>query len=440
MGSINGLKNIAATSIQNSGEFYLGNQLDSGTAGQVIVSGGSNESATWGTNSATLPNALTMGTNLTLTSGNTSFDGSVADTINASVPTLTGGNGIDITGTTVTTDNDGTTINNSGGSGTQNQVLKVPNSLTSGTNVSFSSGTTYDGSTAITISSTDTNTTYTASVPVEISGSNVISLNYDEDTIDLDGSDLAVVKVPNSLTSGTNVSFSSGTTYDGSTAITISSTDTDTTYNGGTNINIDTSTNPDEINLDTTITDMTNISFLDNGTATSITGSNYPSALTTATYLDLSSSTNIIHPSNVFESGSDLRMSISLGAFLPNDDSSYFNIGVEDDLSSKIHGTIRPLTSSLEVCGYFIIPRDYTATDIRIDVTNSSGVGVSRTIIVESVITYGGTGYSALGSITTNSEQSITNFTAVTDRILLIRIITTTTSDHIRGGYIKLTR
>ena len=133
-------------------------------------------------------------------------------------------------------------------------------------------------------------------------------------------------------------------------------------------------------------------------------------------------------------------MSISLGAFLPNDDSSYFNIGVEDDLSSKIHGTIRPLTSSLEVCGYFIIPRDYTATDIRIDVTNSSGVGVSRTIIVESVITYGGTGYSALGSITTNSEQSITNFTAVTDRILLIRIITTTTSDHIRGGYIKLTR
>jgi hypothetical protein len=31
MGSINGLKNIQATSIQNAGQFYLGNNLDSGT-------------------------------------------------------------------------------------------------------------------------------------------------------------------------------------------------------------------------------------------------------------------------------------------------------------------------------------------------------------------------------------------------------------------------
>ena len=108
MSSFNGLKRIAATSIQNTGPFILGNQLDAGTAGQVIVSNGANESAAWGTNSATLPNALTMGTNLSLASGAASFNGGIADTINAAVPTLTGGNGIDITGTTITTDNDGT--------------------------------------------------------------------------------------------------------------------------------------------------------------------------------------------------------------------------------------------------------------------------------------------------------------------------------------------
>ena len=255
MSSINGLKSVAATSIQNTGPFILGNQLDAGTAGQVIVSNGTNESAAWGTNSATLPNALTMGTDLSLASGNTSFDGSIADTINAAGHGFgSGGNGIDITGTTISTDNDGTTINNTGGTGDQNQVLKVPNALTAGTNVSFSSGTTYDGSAAITINASDTDTQLNLSEGNGIEITNTGGLNRtiaakpDEDTIDFDGDELAVQKVPNSLTAGTNVSFSSGTTYDGSAAITINATDTDTTYQGGTGISIDTTTNPDTIN------------------------------------------------------------------------------------------------------------------------------------------------------------------------------------------------
>ena len=55
MGSINGLKNIHATSIQTAGQFYLGNNLDSGTAGQVIISAGPQQAALWGSNSATYP-------------------------------------------------------------------------------------------------------------------------------------------------------------------------------------------------------------------------------------------------------------------------------------------------------------------------------------------------------------------------------------------------
>lgn len=86
----------------------------------------------------------------------------------------------------------------------------------------------------------------------------------------------------------------SATTYDGSEPITITATSSGTTYQGGTNINIDTSTTPDSINLDTSISGQTGITFLNSGASTNLTGSNYPNKPTTATYLDLSSSTNII--------------------------------------------------------------------------------------------------------------------------------------------------
>lgn len=261
MTSINGLKNIAATSIQNSGEIFLGNDINPGTAGQALVSGGDGEPARWDTHTGTIQ-PLTIGTNLSLASGNATFDGGTADTLNASGgATLTGGSGIDITGGTITTDNDNTTINNSA-TGNKNQVLKVPNALTAGTNVSFSSGTTYDGSAAITISSTDTDTQLNLTEGNGITITNTggvnrtIAMNADATTLsnNVGSGQAGVLKVPNVMTKGTNINFINTTdgavetTYDGSTPITISSTDTDTTYQGGTGISIDTTTNPDTIN------------------------------------------------------------------------------------------------------------------------------------------------------------------------------------------------
>ena len=259
--------------------------------------------------------------------------------------------------------------------------------MTAGTNVSFNVGTTYDGSAAITISATDTNTTYSAGDGIEITGGNVIKAKPDEDTIDFDGDELAVQKVPEALSAGNNLDYSSGSTFDGATARTI--------------------------NLNPALTNV-----------------------------NLTDSTNIIHPPNVFDYAGDLRMSIEMGNFYPNDDSSYFNIGVEDDFSAKIHGSLKVLTSSLEVCGYFIIPRNYTATAVRIDATNSSGAAVSRAIMCASVITYGGTGYTSLNFAgNTNAEFNLsTTMAGASDRIMLITIYTTSTTDHIRGGYIKLTR
>jgi|TARA_R110000824_G_scaffold143807_2_gene311539 hypothetical protein len=175
MASINGLKQISATSIQNSGQFYLDNDLDAGTAGEVIVSGGSNAAASWGPNGVAVPNALTMGTNINLTSGNPTWDGTLAETINSTFTdtTYTAGSGIDLTGTTFSTDNDGTTINNSGGSGAQNQVLKVPQSITI-------NATPFDGSVARNFSLATSDTTYQG-------GDNIsIDTTTTPDSIDLD--------------------------------------------------------------------------------------------------------------------------------------------------------------------------------------------------------------------------------------------------------------
>ena len=376
MSSITGLKKGTFTSVDNQGEFRLGDTLDSGTAGQALLSGGVQQPTSWGTPAGTIANALTAGANVTYSSGNPTWDGSIADTIN-STDTNTlyyAGAGMGLAGVIFNTDNDGTTINNSGGTGTQNQVLKVPNDLTAGTGIQL------------------------------VGGSGPVA------------------------------------SYNGDDATTINCTITDTTYQGGDNITIDIFTAPDTIDLDKTLTDMTSIQFNNTGTSTSIVGSNYyMQPRTTCTYLDLSSTTNNILPPNVFDVAGDLRMSIEMGNFLPNDDSSYYNLGVEDDYTTAIHGTIRPLTSSLEACGYFIIPNGFTASACRIDLNNSFGTPISRTIVIESVVTYGSTGYTSLGSWTTGSEFSLTtNMIGVSDQIMLIKVYTASTSDHIRVGYIKL--
>ena len=53
---------------------------DDGTAGQVLSTDG-NGILSWVSNSAAVPNALTIGTGLDLASGNTTWTGSAAETI-----------------------------------------------------------------------------------------------------------------------------------------------------------------------------------------------------------------------------------------------------------------------------------------------------------------------------------------------------------------------
>lgn len=153
------------------------------------------------------------------------------------------------------------------------------------------------GSQTITIN--DTDTTYTAGNGIQISGSNQIQTKTDNITIrdsgGGSGNNLEVIKVPNALTAGTNITFSSGTTYDGSAAITISSTNT--TYSAGTNLNLVSTT----FNLNKALTGIDSITFTSSasgGSATALTGNNYPAAgyQTPMTYFSLLDSTNIVAP------------------------------------------------------------------------------------------------------------------------------------------------
>jgi len=194
------------------------------------------------------------------------FDGSSALSIDLVNTEYTAGDGIVIGGTTIEANIDEDTIDFNAGT---MEVQKVPNALTAGTNISFmgmTPATTYDGSMPITISSTDT--TYSAGQGIEIDGTTIEALP-DGTTIDFNGDDeLEVQKVPNALSAGTNLSYTSGTTFDGSSARTI--------------------------NLNASLTSIDSITFTSTSSSTSLTGNDYPSNPTTATNLDLTSTTNLI--------------------------------------------------------------------------------------------------------------------------------------------------
>ena len=204
--SLTGLDDGDFTSINVMYGIGLGNTADTGTNGQVIKSDGTN--AVWGTD----------------------------DTDD-----LTAGAGISIITDVIATDNDDITINNSGVSNT-NQVLKVPNALTAGTNITFSAGTTFDGSSAITINSDDPTlpnslrpsaegvssgsrtlailnnntgaelTSWDGSVPARVKLNLISGATTTIHTSATTGTYYEVDKVPNALTAGSGIE---GSSFDG---------------------------------------------------------------------------------------------------------------------------------------------------------------------------------------------------------------------------------
>ena len=306
------LKTINSVEINNSGPFRVGDQLTSGTSGQVLKSLGESLSPEWSDDTDTtyqgsstinidtgttpdtinvlkVPNALTF----TGTSTGT-FDGSSALSINltdsdnqlnltAALPVvINNGGGLN---REVALDIDTATMGVSGG---ELEVLKVPGTLTINQNTTLVD--TFDGSINKTI---NLEGKYSAGDGIEISGHTipVIEADTDENTIskNVGGAEqLQVLKVPNTLTF---TGYATGS-FDGSSALSINLVDTNTQYTAGTNLNLSITT----FNLDTSITGQTGITFLNSGAATNLTGSNYPGKPTTATNLDLTDTSNIISP------------------------------------------------------------------------------------------------------------------------------------------------
>ena len=258
----------------------VGSRADFGTAGQVLKSGGQNRDLTWGSNSATLPEGLTAGDNITFTPSGV-YNGSVATTISTTTPpdggitTLIGGDGIIVEDDSATQKTIKADLKSGSGlvfDGGEIDLESIPNSalanstisgkalgtnlanLVQGDNITFSTGTTYNGSQQITISSTAPD----GGITELVGGDGIIveddsaikktikadlksgsGLKFTSGEIDLD--DIPNTALANSTISGkalgTNLSgltFGTGITatpdivYDGQTAVTITA-DTDST-------------------------------------------------------------------------------------------------------------------------------------------------------------------------------------------------------------------
>ncbi|MAN63615.1 MAG: hypothetical protein CMI60_16900, partial [Parvibaculum sp.] len=223
-----GLLELDVSTIDIQYGLGVGANGDTGQAGQVLSSGGADEPMRWVSNGVIGNQRLTQSTNITI-SPDGFFDGTTASTISASLPSYTAGSGIDVSaGFVISADTDEDTITNTGGTGTQLSVLKVPHKLTitkiDDTTIEF------DGSADKSI---DLGGGVSGVPPIyvgEQGGANAVSLSFSTTTLENIGAnpvELSVKKVPQTLT------ITQGgvdTIFDGSVAKTLTITDKDTLY------------------------------------------------------------------------------------------------------------------------------------------------------------------------------------------------------------------
>lgn len=162
MSGTSGLNTGNFTSVNVAYGIGVGVNDNQGTEGQVLVSGGENQSNKWETPVSATMEKLNAGNDIVMektdgTGAVSFYDGSEEVDIsstNTQDLTLGQGDGIQFTGDgtagnpkIISTRNDNTTITNSGGT---NSVMRVPNSLSAGVGLTMSggspAGTSYDGS------------------------------------------------------------------------------------------------------------------------------------------------------------------------------------------------------------------------------------------------------------------------------------------------------
>ena len=131
----------------------------------------------------------------------------------------------------------------------------------------------------------------------------------------------------------------------------------------------------------------------------------------------------------------------------PNDDSSFYNIHIEDDSSTTL-GRAKASNAALEAIAIIHIPFDWTPSKIFIDCRNSVGSNQTRTYYLYKIRNWGGTGNTYLGSYSTNTDTTLeynsgvvvnTYGAGTSGHSLMIKVVLSSTADHLGGGYITLT-
>lgn len=134
------------------------------------------------------------------------------------------------------------------------------------------------------------------------------------------------------------------------------------------------------------------------------------------------------------DGGIGTQLKILPSDFVPNDDSTYYNVAIDDTTAS-----MEVRSTALEVWCFKDIPPGYKATDCKIYANGS------RVLKVYEVFLDGSAVPSAI--TTTGDTDDVIDFsgltgdvTSTTTNAIALTVITTSTADKIYGGYISIER
>ena len=188
-----------------------------------------------------------------------------------------------------------------------------------------------------------------------------------------------------------------------------------------------------------------NLNFESETTQTYLIGSTYPSQPTIVTYLDLRSTTNLFPdeplPYRCYEESGQVYLAINSGDWRPNDDHTYFNIGIVDS-NSTYRGRAQVDSSTLEACAMILVPDGWEATHLKIYGTSLRYIEAYE---VSNTNSTGSITFLSSGIKYTNNEYQLsasdgtpTTFSGRKDYSLLLIVKPTSTTDYISGGYLKI--
>ena len=432
---------------------------DNGNNNQLLSSNGTK---TLWSDLTDLLNNLTVSAPLSFVSG-TFYDGSVARAIqiaddaiaNAKLAnsTISGKElGTNLDNLTISAPlalSSGTTYN---GAAAKTLTLSTAD-LTINAPLTLNSGTTYNGITAKTLDiSNIANSDLSNSTISGISlGGSLATLNFDAPlsnfdynggtarTITIADDAIGNVKLDNSTISGVELG-SNLANLTGGSGITM------TAYNGATARSI-------ALTQNTITIGATGVALGATATNIDMSGGNIEDAVVIGS--DLIDEDNVFLPANVYKVGSAFHMPFNAGIFHPNDDHGTANYAISDS-GAKINGRGIILSTSLELCGFADIPRGWSATGSMIDVRDSGGNVLSSSIPsynIERVFTYrieGGSPakipdavplYTGSG-VSVGAEHAFSGDVSVAAAVAetLLIIVNMASSTHfIGGGYITIT-